>query len=293
MGLDDIQRMARAVEDNWSAAWASLGGLRDAPQTYVDDTPDFVRVYTPGAPEMLLNLVMRYAAPGPVGLDDVERTIAPYRQHRLPFQWWLTLGQEPSGLRQCLRALGMQNVWGGATSMFLPLDGWNPFYRPPTSDTLLARVVSPDDARETLRVICEVFFVPAAPMARWTINNPAFTIYCARLSGRLVAALATFRQEEIVGVYHVATLPRARRRGIAGNLLIFALHEARQAGCALATLTATPEARHLYESLGFRTCGSIEQWIPGPELSYSLMQGQLSTGASGRFGGDLIHYLDD
>jgi len=292
MGLDDTQRMARAVEDNWSAAWATLGSLLDSPQTYVDDTPNFVRVYTPGSPEMLLNLLMRYTASAPVGPDDVERAIVPYRQHHLPFQWWLTLGLEPPGLRQSLRAIGMQHAWGGAASMFLPLEGWNPRYRPPAPETQLGRVATPEDARDALRVICEVFFVPSAPMARWTINNPAFEVYCARLGGRMVAALAILRRAEVAGVYHVATLSGARRRGIAGNLLLLALRAARQAGCTLATLTATPEARHLYETLGFRTCGTIEQWLPDPDLHYSLIQGRLSTGNAGRFGNDYDDYPD-
>ena len=291
MGMDDMQRMARAVEDNWSAAWATLGRLPDAPQTHVDDTPDFVRVYTPGSPEMLLNLLMRYTSSAPVEPDDVERAIAPYRAHRLPFQWWLTLGLEPPDLRQCLRAIGMQHAWGGATSMTLPLEGWTPRYRAPAPDTLLGSVVTPEDEREALRVICEVFFVPSAPMARWTIQNPAFEVYCARLNGRVVCALATLRRAEVVGVYHVATLPSARRRGIAGNLLLLALHAAQEAGCTLATLTATPEARHLYERLGFRACGTIEQWIPGPELSYSLLQGRLSAGA-GKYGDDYDDLID-
>ena len=284
--------MARAVEDNWSAAWASLGSLRDAPQTHVDDTLSFIRVYTPGAPEMLLNLVMRYTSSAPVEADDVERVIVPYRQYHLPFQWWLTLGLEPPGLRHSLRALGMQNSWGGATSMALTLDDWDPHYRAPATHTHLGRVATPDDAGDALRVICEVFFVPSGPMARWTVNNPAFDVYCARLKGRLVAALATLRRDEVVGVYHVATLPGARRQGIAGNLLLLALREAQQSGCNLATLTATPEARHLYESLGFHACGTIEQWIPGPELNYNLIRGQISMGATGRFSSDLDDYLD-
>lgn len=292
MGLDDMQRMARAVEDNWSAAWATLGNLIDSPLTHVDDTPDFVRVYTPGSPEMLLNLLMRYAASTPVGLDDVERAIAPYRTHHLPFQWWLTLGLEPPGLRQSLRAIGMQSAWGGATAMALPLDGWNPRYRAPAPGTTLGRVAAPEDARDALRVICEVFFVPSAPMARWTIHNPAFEVYCARLNGRMVAALATLRRAEVVGVYHVATLPGARRRGIAGNLLLLALRAAQQAGCTLATLTATPEARHLYDTLGFRACGTIEQWIPGPELNYNLIQGRLSVRIPGGFGSDYDEFPD-
>ena len=287
-----MQRMARAVEDNWGAAWASLGYLPDLPRTHLDETPDFIRVYTPGAPEMLLNLVMRYTASTPVGPDDVERTISPYRKHHLPFQWWLTLGLEPPGLRESLRAIGMQHAWGGATSMYLPLADWHPRNRPPAPETLLGRATTPDDERDALRVVCEVFFVPSAPMARWTVNNPAFDIYCARLKGRVVAALATLRRAEVVGVYHVATLPAARRRGIAGNLLTLALRAAQQAGCTLATLTATPEARHLYETLGFRSCGTIEQWIPGPELTYNLLQGRLSSGASGRIDTDLADYPD-
>lgn len=291
MGMDKAQQMVRAVEDNWSAAWATLGKLTNAPQTHVDDTPDFIRVYTPGAPEMLLNLVMRYTSSTPVEPEDIERAISPYRAHHLPFQWWLTLGLEPPGLRQCLRGVGMQHAWGGATSMALSLDGWNPRYRPPAPDMLLGRVVTAEDEHEALRVICEVFFVPSAPMARWTVGNPAFEVYCARLNGRVVCALATLRRAEVVGVYHVATLHGARRRGIAGNLLLLALHEAQQAGCTLATLTATPEARHLYERLGFHAYGTIEQWIPGPELSYNLMQGRLASGA-GAYGGDYDDSID-
>src|SRR5260221_635945 len=103
------------------------------------------------------------------------------------------------------------------------------------------------------------------------LDNPAFGGYIARWQGRVVAALATMVTGETVGVYHVATLTGARRRGIAGNLVLYVLREARAAGCTLATLTATPEARHLYEQLGFRACGVIEQWMPSYRLTAELM----------------------
>lgn len=272
MTLDHLTRKALAVEDNWTAAWITLGAVRVPPLTHVEQSPEFVRVYTPGAPEMLLNMVIRYRSRGDVDISDVERVIQPYRLHRLPFQWWLTLGTEPNGLRQALRALGMQS-WGGSTSMILDLDGWQPRYAPPGQHITIGRVATPEDASTALRVICDVFFVPASPMARWTIENPAFDVYCAHLGGRLVAALVTLRQGMTVGVYHVATLAGARRRGIAGNLLIHALREAQRAGCTTSTLTATPEARHLYEQLGYRACGTIEQWIPGPALTNALLHG--------------------
>ena len=274
MALEKLGQQARAVEDNWCAAWMTLGAVQAQPATHVDDTPEFVRVYTPGAPEMLLNIVMRYAPGRPIERDDIERVIAPYRAHRLPFQWWLTLGLDPAGLRDQLRHLGMQS-FGGATSMFLALDdAWSPRFPSPAPGTRLTRLTEARERREALDVVCEVFYVPRAPMARWTVDNPAFALYGAERQGRIVAALATLRIGPVVGVYHVATALNARRRGLAGNLLLLALREARASGCTQATLTATPEARHLYEELGFRTCGTIEQWVPGPELALALASGR-------------------
>src|SRR5258707_10841018 len=136
MALERLTQLARAVEDNWCAAWASLGSLQAIPASQVSATPDYLRVHTPGAPEMLLNIVMRYTSETRVDARDIERAIAPFRQARLPFQWWLTLGTQPAGLREELRALGMQ-TWGGATSTALSLDVLDPSYPPATSGITL------------------------------------------------------------------------------------------------------------------------------------------------------------
>lgn len=272
MALEQLDQMARLVERNWAAAWASLGKAHATPPTLVDTLPSCLRVYTPGVPESLLNMVIGYSSDTPVTAKDIERVIAPYRQWRLPFQWWLTRGAEPEGLRQRLSELGMEN-WGGATMMLLPLDRLDQsaarFYQPPASVSL-DRALTPEEAEAALSIICEVFYIPHEPMQRWTSLNPAFDLWIARLGARPVAALATLRDGDTVGVYHVATLSGARRRGIAGNLLILALREARASGCRWATLTATPEARPLYERLGFRACGLIEQWMPGLRLTREL-----------------------
>lgn len=275
MTVEDLTRRTRLVESAWCTAWASLGVVAAPPRTLVEETPALLRVITPGAPETLLNIILRYSGSAPVTRAEVERAIAPYRAERLPFQWWLAPGDEPPGLREQLRALGMQ-TWGGATAMTLDLVGWRPprSLPPVARGVTLGQVASPLDEQEALEVICEVFYVPAAPMARWTIENPAFTVYLARHGGSAVAALAVLRHGGVAGIYHVATLPEARRRGIAGALLAQALAEARDAGCTVAALTATPEARRLYESLGFGACGVIEQWAPGRELTLALTHGR-------------------
>lgn len=274
--LDNISEWARAVDDNWAAAWATLQHVADSPPTRVDQGPSGVRVYTPGVPETLLNMVLHFALPRPVAATDLEHAIEPFRRHHLPFQWWLMRGLEPPGLREQLARLGMQS-WGGAPAMALPLTGWAPRFPQVGADVSLHTVQTGEDAQAALQIICNVFSVPPAPMARWTIHNAAFTVYLARYGERAAAALATLRVGEVVGVYHVATAYDMRRRGIAGNLLIAALGQARAQGAALATLTATPEAQHLYTSLGFRSCGLMEQWMPGPRLNASLLRGQITS----------------
>lgn len=267
MALDQLNQMARLVERNWCAAWASLGRVNAHPPTLVDNTHTALRVYTPGAPETLLNLVMRYADPAPVTRERIEAVIAPYRAAHLPFQWWLTRGTEPDGLREALAELGME-TWGGATMMLLALDGWRPRYPPAPTDVRMSQASADGDYLSALGVICDVFYIPREPMRRWTTLNPAFDLWLAWRQERPVAALATLRDGDTVGVYHVATVPWARRRGIAGNLLLRALTAAQ--GARWATLTATPDARALYESLGFRAYGLLEQWMPGARLAREL-----------------------
>lgn len=277
MALDQLHQMARAVEDAWAAPWTALGEVQATPRTIVDrvsgPAEHYLRVYTPGMPEMLLNLVMCYRTDHPIGSANVERVIAPFRQHRLPFQWWVTPGLEPHGLRDRLRALGMQS-WGGSTSMTLSLPGWQSRYRPPAAGTALYHAQTADEAHKALGVICEVYYLTWEPMARWALYSPGVQTYYATLNGHTVAALTTMAHNGTVLIYNVATLPGARRRGIAGNLVALALSDACDDGCTLAALTATPEARHLYEELGFRTCGTMEQWAPSHALSYALQRGQ-------------------
>jgi GNAT superfamily N-acetyltransferase len=206
--------------------------------------------------------------------EAVEAVVAPYRRNALPFQWWLTRGAGPDGLREQLRALGMR-TWGGSASMLLDFDGWRPTYPTPPADVELLCVATPEDARDTLRVTCDVFILPWQATARWTVSNPRFTAYLARLGGRAVAALTAMCAGDTVLLFNVATVPRARRRGIAGNLALVALRDAQASGCVNAALTATPEARRLYEELGFRACGLMEQWVPGLGLEQALGQRRL------------------
>ncbi len=91
--------------------------------------------------------------------------------------------------------------------------------------------------------------------------DPArFHVYAAEVDGRPASVLMTSDHDGNCGVDAVATLPRARRRGLAGDLLRHALVDARERGCETSTLIATPMGRPVYERIGYRPLGIVEMW---------------------------------
>jgi GNAT superfamily N-acetyltransferase len=126
-----------------------------------------------------------------------------------------------------------------------------------------------------LEVICTVFSVPPEYMSRWCTINPSFRIYLAELEGQPVAAMGLLQDGHVAGLYHVATLSRYRRQGIAARMIVQGLQEAQAQGATLGVLTATPDGQPLYEQLGYRACGVIEQWMPGGSLLSQIYYGSL------------------
>jgi GNAT superfamily N-acetyltransferase len=117
--------------------------------------------------------------------------------------------------------------------------------------------------------------VPAADVGR--INDAAYgfdgdfsraftraagnlNLYGARVNGETVACVGSIHHEGDCGIYLVATHPDARGRGLASQLMVAALQDARAAGCESASLQSTAMGRPVYARLGFRDFGTIQMW---------------------------------
>lgn len=85
-------------------------------------------------------------------------------------------------------------------------------------------------------------------------------LYVARVDGEPVACAGARRHAGDCGIYFVATLPRARGRGLASELLRTALRDARAAGCETTSLEATSLGAPVYERLGYRPLGRLGMW---------------------------------
>lgn len=96
------------------------------------------------------------------------------------------------------------------------------------------------------------------------VDHPAVSYYLGRLNGEPVTCSLLFLAGGVAGIYNTATLPLARRQGVATAVTRAALQRAGGLGYHLATLQATPMSVALYRQLGFQTGGSINFYVvPG------------------------------
>ena len=93
------------------------------------------------------------------------------------------------------------------------------------------------------------------------VDPGAFHVVVARLDGESVATAMAYDHEGDCGIYNVLTLPRTRRRGIATAVTALLVHEARDRGCATASLQATAIAERVYAAVGFRDLGRFLEFV--------------------------------
>jgi GNAT superfamily N-acetyltransferase len=79
-------------------------------------------------------------------------------------------------------------------------------------------------------------------------------------AGEPAAVALALHHNEDCGVSFVATVPKARRRGLATEVMRQALQQARSDGCTTTTLQATDVGERLYRALGYRHLCVMQLW---------------------------------
>lgn len=92
--------------------------------------------------------------------------------------------------------------------------------------------------------------------------------YVGYSNGDAVATATTYVRNDYLYVALVATLPESRSRGFAKAITTHSMQEASKAsGLQRTILHATPMARSIYESLGFRTVTTFPMFLPAALLA--------------------------
>jgi GNAT superfamily N-acetyltransferase len=93
-----------------------------------------------------------------------------------------------------------------------------------------------------------------------TRRPPGLHAYVARVDGAPAACVGALDHDDDCGIFFVATLPEARGRGLATELMTHALADGRGRGCRTTSLQATQAGYPIYARLGYRDCGKLQMW---------------------------------
>jgi GNAT superfamily N-acetyltransferase len=93
------------------------------------------------------------------------------------------------------------------------------------------------------------------------LGRPDCVVYVGYAGGDPVVSGLGWRTGRTIGVYSIATIASARRRGYAAAMTARVVADGALAGCDIAALQASEMGRPIYERLGFRTVVTYDAYL--------------------------------
>jgi GNAT superfamily N-acetyltransferase len=226
-----------------------------------------------GIREPFFNAVVRTDLP-PGHLDAaIAVTLAPFVARRVPMLWWVTPSTRPAGLGARLESHGLTYRGEGpgmaVNLRALPEDDAMPagFAVEEVTDvvTLLEWIRTNEEAYDPAASQANITYVAVESALGFGAHQP-YRRFLGRLNGAPVATAALFLGAGVAGIYAVACLGTARRRGIGSAISLAVLREARALGYRAAVLESSPSGFNVYSRLGFRECCRLRSYIWTPPM---------------------------
>jgi GNAT superfamily N-acetyltransferase len=197
------------------------------------------------------------------GAEDADERIRFVKDHirdgSAPNNWSTGPSTRPADLETRLEKEGFERMWTTA-GMGMELSELKSDFETPRG--LKVEIVSDGRAlRDWARVVALGLFGCAESevdhfygLMKTVAGCDRLELYLARQDGEPAGSATTyFSSDGIVGIYHVATLPEFRRRGIGRSITLAPLLTPRALGARAAILQATAAGESVYRRLGFRT----------------------------------------
>jgi hypothetical protein len=253
------------TEANHLAHFAAIGRL-----SWVDFHADADATwYMTGIPFPSLNRVVSARFAADEADARIDALLGAYRARGLPSTWWTWATSTPTDLGTRLEAHGLrfQRASQGMAADLKEIDLDLP--KPAGLDVI--RVHDEATLQEFIDVVRLGFnLTSVAGEASLRMyrelglgGDEPMRHYVGRVDGRPVACSTLFLGGGAAGLYSVATVLEARRRGFATELTLAPMREAREAGYDLAVMLPSPTGALVYERLGFRSCCPLSVYLAG------------------------------
>jgi GNAT superfamily N-acetyltransferase len=256
-------KLKNALLRNMTAFWAAYGR---APGCFLDEDAGTVWFYT-GIDSPLFN--------GVVSIDTDDAGVASIHAalkgkiaaRKAPALWWVCPESRPENVAEQLLRLGLGKA-GSVPAMAVDLATLSE-QLPPVKGLTVRRVGGADDQRLWGRIAAEGTGFTTSAAERFgeferSIVDAGYLAqrrYLGFLDGAPVASSALVLDSGVAGIYAVATLEAARRRGIGGAMTLVPLLEARGEGYHIGILQASSKGYPIYKKMGFRDLHSFDLYI--------------------------------
>lgn len=257
-----VPSLITAIESNQFEAFRILGRL---PGAEVHEDPDTLWLIS-DIPYPLFNSVFR------AHLSNADAAIeaakARCRSRNVPMMWWIGPSTEPADLGINLAAHGFtsEEASGMAADLrFLPED------LPVDPDLVIEPVRDIEAMKKWCRPLCIGFEMPDFVGEAFLDLSRSigfgleshFQHYIGWLDSKPVSASSMFLGAGVAGIYNVATVPEARRKGIGAAMTLMPLNEARKLGYRVGILHSSHMGVSVYRALGFREYCKIGLYVWG------------------------------
>jgi ribosomal protein S18 acetylase RimI-like enzyme len=264
--LNDMSESAitNAIESNM---FELIQSRRAWPRAEVHDDPEYLWCIT-DIPFPQFNIALRTQL-NPEQVDAaIQAAIQRCQQKRVSWAWWCGPSSKPATLRQNLAARGFMPV-AEMPCMAVDLNELNEQLS--THQDLMIRQIT--DLAD-LSTWCQIVyasdgmpdlvvdaFIDLYTSMQFGVDS-TIHYYLGRFNGEPVAASMLFLGAGVAGLYNVATIPDARRKGFGSAITLASLRDARAMGYRAGVLQSTKMGMRIYPRMGFREYGrsSIYVW---------------------------------
>jgi GNAT superfamily N-acetyltransferase len=256
-----------AVLEHQNMIETMAAGMANAPGSLVRREAG-VALYASGLPVRFFNQVTiedDRATP-----DRIAASVATVRERGAPFVVHLRRGIDDP-FRPLMTELGLVLPAGNAAMPGMALDPIPPATTPIHAGHVIRLVDDEAGMHDHIRTGALGFGMPEdllrAIVAMDTWQRPGNAVYVGYTDGEPVTTGLGVRTGPTIGLYNIATVEHARRRGLGAAMTERIAVDGVAEGCAVAVLQASAMGQPVYRRLGYRTVVEYDGWIDADDAA--------------------------